>query len=56
VVGAGVDAAVEELEDAGFEVRLQDSDIYIGVGFVVGQDPEGGTMAPIGSTITLTRV
>ena len=56
VTGAGVDAATEKLEDAGFKVRVVEADLYIGLGYIVKQDPEGGTMAPIGSTITLSKV
>jgi serine/threonine-protein kinase len=49
----GVEAATERLEELGFEVRTEESDSYIGVGFVYSSDPSGGTMAPKGSTITL---
>ena len=32
---------------------MENSDSYIGVGFVFSSDPDAGTMAPKGSTITL---
>ncbi|KRF36256.1 Stk1 family PASTA domain-containing Ser/Thr kinase [Nocardioides sp. Soil805] len=53
VVAKGVDAATEELEALGFVVEVENSDQYIGVGFVFSSDPSAGTMAPKGSTITL---
>lgn len=53
VVAMGVDAATERLESLGFQVDVQNSDSYIGVGFVFSSDPSAGTMAPKGSTITL---
>jgi eukaryotic-like serine/threonine-protein kinase len=49
----GVDAAVQALHDAGFEVEQKDADPNYGLGFVVGQDPDGGSMAPYGSTVTI---
>ncbi|CAA9383023.1 MAG: Probable serine/threonine-protein kinase pknL [uncultured Nocardioides sp.] len=52
-VAMGVEAAIERLEGLGFEVRTEESDAYIGVGFVYSSDPPEGTMAPKGSTITL---
>ena len=55
VVGMGVDAAVEKLTDAGFDVEQQRSEVYIGVQYVVSQSPSGGS-APRGSTIVLGLV
>lgn len=52
-IAMGVDAATERLEALGFEVEVERSDNYIGVGFVYRSDPSAGTMAPKGSTITL---
>jgi serine/threonine-protein kinase len=49
----GVDAAVEALTEAGFVVDKQPADPNYGLGFVVGQDPDGGAMAPYGSTVTI---
>jgi hypothetical protein len=49
----GVDQAVHTLEDAGFEVDQQDADPNYGLGFVVGQTPDGGSMQPLGSTVTI---
>jgi len=56
VVRQGVDAATQALEAAGFVVDVQESDSYIGLGFVFSQDPEGGTMLPQGSTVTIYLV
>ncbi len=56
VIGTGVDAAIDELEDAGFEVDVQEDGSYIGLGYVLNQDPGGGDLAPVGSTITIYLV
>jgi eukaryotic-like serine/threonine-protein kinase len=53
VIAMGVDAATEKLEALGFQVDVENSDNYIGVGFVFSSDPSAGSMAPKGSTITL---
>jgi serine/threonine-protein kinase len=53
LVASGVGAARERLEDAGFEVKVENSDSYIGLGYVFRTDPSSGTMVPAGSTITL---
>jgi eukaryotic-like serine/threonine-protein kinase len=49
----GVDAATEELEALGFEVAVENSDQYIGLGFVFSTSPNAGDMVAKGSTITL---
>ena len=56
VIGTGVDAATDELVDAGFEVEVLEDDSYIGLGYVLAQDPGGGDVAPRGSTITIYLV
>ncbi len=56
VIGSGVEAATDRLEDAGFDVDVQRHDDYVGLGYVVGCDPTQGTDAPRGSTITLTVI
>jgi serine/threonine-protein kinase len=53
LVASGVDAARERLEDAGFEVEIDNADGYLGLGYVFRVDPPSGTMVPVGSTITL---
>lgn len=53
VVAMGVEAATERLESLGFDVDVENSDQYIGVGFVFSSDPDAGEMVPKGSTITL---
>jgi serine/threonine-protein kinase len=53
LVASGVEAARERLEDAGFEVEVENDDGYIGLGYVFRVDPSSGTMVPAGSTITL---
>jgi eukaryotic-like serine/threonine-protein kinase len=56
VTGMGVDEATRALEDAGFTVETRRSDLYIGVGYVVGFDPDEGEQVPRGSTVTLSLV
>lgn len=56
VVRQGVTAATKTLEDLGFKVKVENSAVYIGVGVVLSTDPSAGTMAPKGSTITLSLV
>lgn len=56
VRGQGVDAATETLEDLGFEVVTESAPGSLGLGFVFSQDPDGGSMVPVGSTITLSLI
>jgi len=56
VIGVGVDAATEAMADAGFQVRTEQSDLYVGLEYVVETDPAQGSTAPEGSVITLFLV
>lgn len=56
VVGHGKDAAVEELNKAGFHVKVKESSTYIGIGYVLRQDPGSGEKLPKGSTVTIYLV
>ena len=56
VVGMGLDAATQRLEDAGFVVKVRHSSMYIGVQYVVATDPGRGTTAPKGSTVIVSIV
>jgi beta-lactam-binding protein with PASTA domain/serine/threonine protein kinase len=56
LVAMGVDAATAQLEAAGFEVNVENGPTYIGLGYVMDVDPDGGTMLPEGSTVTLILV
>ena len=56
VVRMGVAAARSRLEAAGFEVEVRESDLYIGVQYVVSTDPGAGGRAPRGSTVTINIV
>ena len=56
VVGMGLDAATQRLEDAGFVVTVRHSSMYIGVQYVVATDPGRGTSAPKGSTVIVSIV
>ena len=53
LVAMGVEAATDELESLGFEVDVENSESYIGLGFVFSTSPGGGDMVAEGSTITL---
>ena len=56
VVAFGVDDATSTLESAGFDVDVQESAGYLGLGFVYSMDPGADTEVPKGSTITLYLV
>ena len=56
VNGAGRDEAIARMEAAGFEVRTENSALYVGLEYVVDTDPPQGSMAPLGSVITLFLV
>ncbi|KQV73428.1 protein kinase [Nocardioides sp. Root122] len=49
----GAEAATELLQGLGFEVRTEEADNYLGLGFVFSSDPDQGEQVPKGSTITL---
>ncbi|WP_344152805.1 Stk1 family PASTA domain-containing Ser/Thr kinase [Nocardioides koreensis] len=54
LVASGVDDATAKLEALGFQVEVRKNDHYIGVGYVYSVDPGSGSMAPKGSTVTLS--
>ena len=56
VRGMGLQAAQQQLQAAGFVVRVRHSALYVGVQYVVGTNPPGGTMAPRGSTVIVSIV
>ena len=56
VNGVGIEEATERLEEAGFEVETEESELYVGIGYVVKAEPGQGEMAPEGSTVTLSIV
>jgi serine/threonine-protein kinase len=56
VIGNGEAGATEVLEDAGFTVAVEESDLYSGIGIVVQQSPAGGELAPVGSEIVISLV
>ena len=56
VKGMGLEAATDRLQTAGFQVKVQRASLYVGVMFVVGSNPSGGTMARKGSTVTVSIV
>jgi serine/threonine-protein kinase len=55
VVGKDKNEAKQELQDAGFKVDMQDVPVSDPTqnNVVQDQDPEGGTNAPSGSTVTI---
>ncbi len=56
VTGAGADAARETLEEAGFVVEEEQSELYVGLGFVGRQTPSAGELAAPGSTVVVGLV
>ncbi|MCZ4500510.1 MAG: protein kinase [Marmoricola sp.] len=56
VKGSRTDSATQKLRDAGFEVVVKQSILYVGAGIVVGENPSAGSKAPRGSTVTITIV
>jgi serine/threonine-protein kinase len=56
VTGMGVDAARQAMAAAGLQVRLQRAEFYVGLQYVVRQDPSAGSRAAQGSVVTLTIV
>jgi serine/threonine-protein kinase len=54
--GQRVDDATKTLEDLGFHVEVSHNPLYVGANYVVGSDPSEGSMAPRGSTVTLSIV
>jgi eukaryotic-like serine/threonine-protein kinase len=56
VEGQDQDSATEELEDAGFDVQVEEqpTDDPLQDGIVLDQDPEPETQAPPGSIVTIT--
>ena len=56
VNGMKVDDATQALEDLGFAVEVTQNPLYVGAGYVVGSNPSQGSMAPRGSTVTLSIV
>ena len=53
LIASGVDAAREQLEALGFDVKIENSESYLGLGYVFNVDPGSGTKVPKGSTVTL---
>ena len=49
----GVDSATATLQAAGFVVDVQQASGYLGLGYVFSQTPDGGQLAPRGSTVTI---
>ena len=56
VRGAGVEAARAELSQAGFTVEEEQSELYVGLGFVGRQSPAGGELAAPGTTVVIGLV
>jgi serine/threonine-protein kinase len=56
VRGMGLRAATDRLEALGFKVKVQHASLFVGVMYVVGSDPSGGTMARKGSTVVVSIV
>ena len=54
VMRNGIGSATDTLKAAGFEVEVRHAATYFGLGFVVGQEPGGGSMHPKGTVVVLT--
>jgi serine/threonine-protein kinase len=52
----GVDAATQLLQSLGFKVKVEQADLYLGLGFVASSSPGPGDTAPKGSTVILRIV
>jgi serine/threonine-protein kinase len=53
VEGSGTAAATATLQAAGFEVKTEKTQYYVGLEYVVNQSPGSGDKAPKGSTVTI---
>ena len=53
---SGTQDAIATLKAAGFQVRTVHIALYVGLEYVVSQNPGGGELAPKGSVITLSLV
>jgi serine/threonine-protein kinase len=56
VVQMGLADATAALQQAGFRVKTVQSSLYVGLQYVVQQNPGGGEKAPRGSVVTLSLV
>lgn len=56
VIRRTTDDAKALLDNAGFNVEVTERCVILCVGRVIDQDPNGGTQAPVGSTVTITIV
>jgi serine/threonine-protein kinase len=56
VVQMNANDAVSTLQAAGFQVRTEHSNVFVGLNYVVHQDPGAAAMAPRGSVVTIFLV
>ena len=56
VRGQRLEDATQQLQALGFQVAVSHNPLYVGADYVVGSDPGEGSMAPRGSTVTLSIV
>ncbi|MBA2464621.1 MAG: Stk1 family PASTA domain-containing Ser/Thr kinase, partial [Nocardioidaceae bacterium] len=56
LTAVGIEQATDQLSELGFKVHTAESATYLGLGFVSSADPDFGSLAPRGSTITLYLV
>lgn len=54
--GSRVNDAEKALKKLGFQVVIERNPLYVGADYVVGSNPDGGSKAPKGSTVTLSIV
>jgi serine/threonine protein kinase/beta-lactam-binding protein with PASTA domain len=56
VRGLRTNEARQKLEDAGFQVKVHHSSLFVGANYVVTVSPGEGTMVPKGTTVTINVV
>ncbi|MGH3497529.1 MAG: Stk1 family PASTA domain-containing Ser/Thr kinase [Nocardioidaceae bacterium] len=56
VIRSSAEEATSSLKAAGFKVDVVHNPYYIGADIVVSQDPSGDSMAPYGSTVTVSVI
>ncbi|MGZ4472878.1 MAG: PASTA domain-containing protein [Nocardioidaceae bacterium] len=52
----GVQQATQTLQAAGLQVSVTHSNLYVGLGYVVSQDPGADQMVPRGTVVTISLV
>ncbi len=56
VTSMGIEEATKAIEAVGLRVETERSNLYVGLGYVVGQDPGADQMVPKGTVVSLSLV